>query len=47
MVHGKKGFERLMWAAKNVLNRSLSWLFYDPQDTDGDGDGGSMPGNQL
>jgi ribonucleases P/MRP protein subunit RPP40 len=29
MLHGKKGFERVVWAAKNVLNRSLAWLFYD------------------
>ena len=29
MLHGKKGFERLVWAAKNVLNRQLTWLFLD------------------
>jgi len=29
MLHGKKGFERLVYAAKNVLNRSLTWLFCD------------------
>lgn len=29
MLHGKKGFERLVWAAKNVLNRQLTWLFVD------------------
>lgn len=29
MVHGKKGFGRLEWAAKNVLNTSLTWLFYN------------------
>lgn len=29
MVHGKKGFERVVWAAKNVLNTSVTWLFYD------------------
>jgi ribonuclease P/MRP protein subunit RPP40 len=29
MVHGKKGFGRLEWACKNVLNQSLTWLFYD------------------
>jgi ribonuclease P/MRP protein subunit RPP40 len=29
MVHGKKGFGRLEWAAKNVLNHSLTWLFYN------------------
>ncbi|OAL21029.1 hypothetical protein AYO22_08313 [Fonsecaea multimorphosa] len=29
MLHGKKGFERLVWAAKHVLNQSLNWLFLD------------------
>ncbi|EXJ77447.1 hypothetical protein A1O3_09673 [Capronia epimyces CBS 606.96] len=32
MLHGKKGFERLVWAAKNVLNSSLQWLFLDLND---------------
>jgi hypothetical protein len=34
MLHGKRGFERVVWAAKNVLNRSLTWLFYDLSATD-------------
>ncbi|KAK8156824.1 ribonuclease P, partial [Phyllosticta citribraziliensis] len=29
MLHGKKGFERVVWAFKNVLNHSLAWLFHD------------------
>ena len=29
MRHGKKGFSRVQWAFKNVLNHSLTWLFYD------------------
>nr|OQO17727.1 hypothetical protein B0A51_12881 [Rachicladosporium sp. CCFEE 5018]OQO27606.1 hypothetical protein B0A51_03595 [Rachicladosporium sp. CCFEE 5018] len=29
MVRGKKGFERVLWAAKNVLDQSVTWLFYD------------------
>ena len=29
MVHGKKGFERIKWAFKNVLNHSITWLFLD------------------
>lgn len=37
MLHGKKGFERIVWAFKNVLNNAVTWLFYDfqaaPQDT--------------
>ncbi|KAE8383673.1 ribonuclease P 40kDa subunit-domain-containing protein [Aspergillus bertholletiae] len=29
MLHGKKGFERIVWAFKNVLNHTVAWLFYD------------------
>ena len=29
MQHGRKGFERLVWACKNVLNHVITWLFYD------------------
>ncbi|KAK3681518.1 hypothetical protein LTR37_020881 [Vermiconidia calcicola] len=29
MVRGKKGFERIIWAFKNVLNQTATWLFYD------------------
>lgn len=29
MLHGKKGFERIVWAFKNVLTSSINWLFYD------------------
>ena len=29
MLPGKKAFERLQWAFKNVLDASLTWLFYD------------------
>lgn len=29
MLHGKRGFERIVWAFKNVLNYSVTWLFYD------------------
>lgn len=28
MVHGKHGFERIVWAFRNVLNHSVTWLFY-------------------
>ena len=30
LIHGKKGFERIVWAFKNVLNSAVSWMFYDP-----------------
>lgn len=33
MLNGKKGFERLVWASKNVLNRRLTWLFADVMPT--------------
>ena len=29
MLHGKKGFERIVWAFKNVLNHSVAWLVHD------------------
>lgn len=29
MVTGRKGFERIRWAFKNVLNESMTWLFRD------------------
>jgi ribonuclease P/MRP protein subunit RPP40 len=29
MLPGKKAFDRIIWAFKNVLNASLAWLFYD------------------
>jgi ribonuclease P/MRP protein subunit RPP40 len=29
MLHGKKGFERIVSAFTNVVNRSVSWLFCD------------------
>lgn len=38
MLHGKKGFERVVWACKHVLIDSVSWLFYDfekPSDSSG------------
>ncbi|KAF2171285.1 hypothetical protein M409DRAFT_63630 [Zasmidium cellare ATCC 36951] len=29
MVHGKKGFERIVWAFENVLNETCTWLAVD------------------
>ncbi|KAL4977527.1 ribonuclease P 40kDa subunit-domain-containing protein [Aspergillus desertorum] len=29
MLHGKKGFQRIEWAFKNVLNKPTRWLFFD------------------
>ncbi|KAL8672555.1 MAG: hypothetical protein Q9168_002991 [Polycauliona sp. 1 TL-2023] len=29
MLHGKKGFERVVWAFQNVLDSAVTWLFYD------------------
>ena len=51
MLHGKKGFDRIVWAFKNVLNQSLAWLFCDLESTPGnqgwflvpsEGDGGQI-----
>ncbi|KIW52433.1 hypothetical protein, variant [Exophiala xenobiotica] len=44
MLHGKKGFERLVWAAKNVLNQSLNWLFVDLNEAK-ESDGAKWPIN--
>ncbi|KAK3639987.1 hypothetical protein LTR56_012161 [Elasticomyces elasticus] len=38
MVRGKPGFDRIVWAFKNVLDRSVTWLFHDLNGTtDGTG----------
>lgn len=29
MLRGKKGFDRLVYACKNVLNKPTTWLFYN------------------
>ena len=29
MRHGKKGFDKIVWAFKNVLSQPLDWLFCD------------------
>lgn len=42
MLRGKKGFGRVVWAAKNVLNKSLTWLFYDLRTAGGDDAGMSV-----
>ncbi|KAJ6089727.1 hypothetical protein N7467_004943 [Penicillium canescens] len=46
MLHGKKGFERIVWAFANVLTQSMAWLFYDLEDTP-DTDKGTRPIHQL
>ncbi|KAJ6084008.1 hypothetical protein N7486_010808 [Penicillium sp. IBT 16267x] len=33
MLHGKKGFDRIVWCFKNVLSSSMSWLFCDLEST--------------
>ncbi|KAK1809542.1 hypothetical protein LTR12_016104 [Friedmanniomyces endolithicus] len=38
MVRGKPGFDRVVWAFRNVLNHSVTWLFHDLKaKTDGSG----------
>ncbi|KAL9038821.1 MAG: hypothetical protein Q9180_002902, partial [Flavoplaca navasiana] len=29
MLHGKKGFDKIVWAFKNVLDNAVAWLFCD------------------
>ncbi|KAJ5640526.1 hypothetical protein N7528_000151 [Penicillium herquei] len=29
MLHGKKGFDKIVWAFQTVLNQSIAWLFCD------------------
>ena len=36
MVRGKHGFERIVWAFKNVLNSSMTWLLCEPKGRLGD-----------
>lgn len=33
MFPGKKGFDRLVYAAKNALNTPVTWLFYNISDS--------------
>lgn len=33
MLHGKKGFDRLLYACKNVLNQPVTWLFCNVNST--------------
>ncbi|KAK0785726.1 hypothetical protein LTS16_010879 [Friedmanniomyces endolithicus] len=38
MIRGKPGFDRVVWAFRNVLNHSVAWLFQDLKaKTDGSG----------
>ncbi|CDM36796.1 Ribonuclease P, Rpp40 [Penicillium roqueforti FM164] len=39
MLHGKKGFERIVWAFTNVLTQSMAWLFHDLESNPGPGEG--------
>lgn len=34
MLHGKKGFERIVWAFEKVLTQTLTWVFFDPETSD-------------
>lgn len=29
MLHGKKGFDRIVYAFKNLLTTPVTWLFHD------------------
>lgn len=47
MLHGKKGFDRIVWAFSNVLTQSLAWLFCDLEDPAGLEEAGNKPIHQL
>lgn len=38
MIHGKRGFERIVWSFKNVLHSTVTWLIYDSRDENGKND---------
>ncbi|KAJ5203053.1 hypothetical protein N7449_005132 [Penicillium cf. viridicatum] len=46
MLHGKKGFERIVWAFTNVLTQSMAWLFHDLESNTGL-DEGNKPINKV
>ncbi|KAJ5700276.1 hypothetical protein N7536_003289 [Penicillium majusculum] len=46
MLHGKKGFERIVWAFANVLTQSMAWLFHDLESNSGL-DEGNKPINKV
>ncbi|KAJ5961917.1 hypothetical protein N7501_006858 [Penicillium viridicatum] len=46
MLHGKKGFERIVWAFTNVLTQSMAWLFHDLE-SDSGLDEGNKPINKV
>lgn len=43
MLHGKKGFERIVWAFTNVLTQSMAWLFHDLESNSGLDEGDHVP----
>lgn len=43
MLHGKKGFERIVWAFTNVLTQSMAWLFHDLESNSGLDEGYHAP----
>ncbi|CAG8236093.1 unnamed protein product [Penicillium salamii] len=47
MLHGKKGFDRIVWAFSNVLTQSLAWLFCDLEDPASLEEAGNKPIHQL
>ena len=44
MLHGKKGFQRIEWAFKNVLNEHVPWLFFDLEADTGVSEGNEPTG---
>lgn len=46
MLHGKKGFERIVWAFTNVLTQSVAWLFHDLESKPGLVEGDHPPNSK-
>ncbi|CAG7927159.1 unnamed protein product [Penicillium olsonii] len=47
MLHGKKGFDRIVWAFSHVLTQSVAWLFYDLEDPSSLEEPGPKPIHRL
>lgn len=47
MLHGKKGFDRVVWAFKNVLNSAVTWIFHDYEDKVNPSDGGKLVPSRM
>jgi ribonuclease P/MRP protein subunit RPP40 len=47
MLHGKRGFDRIVWAFRNVLNDSHEWLFCDLRSLTAEGQYARLSGSLI